>query len=121
MPKCVAKAWKNSRTSSVSKLPILARVNFVRKTRKGRPGKIDRDAGQSLVHRQMHVGEAADAARIAQRLAQSLAKRDAGVFDRVVRIDMQVAFSRNLDVDERMACELLQHMVEKADPRRNFG
>src|SRR5690606_7985808 len=37
MPAFMAKAWNHSRTSSVSKVPILSRAKAVRKTRKGRP------------------------------------------------------------------------------------
>ena len=36
-------------------------------------------------------------------------------------IDMEIALGGDVDVDQRMARELLQHMVEKADAGRDFG
>ena len=55
-----------------------------------------RDPGQRLVHRQMHVGIAGDAAHVAERLLDGLAERDADILGGVVVVDMQVA--RGLDV-----------------------
>src|SRR5690606_31614697 len=57
----------------------------------GPAAEIERGAGQGLVHRE---GEAVarDAALVAQRLAQCLPQRDAGILDGVVLVDVQVAF-----------------------------
>src|SRR5579863_4563034 len=87
---------------------------------KGPAGEIDRNASQRLVHRQQHIGEASDAAHVAERLPQRLAERDAGVFDGVMRIDMQIALAGNLHVDQRMPRELLKHVIEKADAGCNL-
>ena len=47
-------------------------------------------------------------------LYEGLTYRDAGVFDGVVVIDMQIALGAHGDVHQRMAGQLFQHMVEKA-------
>ena len=106
IPPCVAKPWKNSRTSSVSKLPIFCAGRVISHTRD--------DAGDRLVQRDPSVGEAPDAALVAQRLRQRPAQRDAGILDRVVIVDVTVAGGAHGHVDQRVAGQLIQHVVEKA-------
>ncbi len=103
----------------MSNSPILAACKHRPEDEIGAAGKVDRDARQRLVHRLERIGEAGDAAGIAQRLADRLAERDAGVLDRVMRVDMQVALGRDVDVDQRMPRDLVQHMIEEADAGRN--
>jgi hypothetical protein len=76
---------------------------------------VDRRARASLVHREVDGGVAADAAALAQRLPDRLAEGDADILDRVVEIDMRVPGRAHGHVDQRMAGELLQHMIEEAD------
>ena len=59
---------------------------------------------------------AADAALVAQRLGQRLPKGDAAILDRVVVVDVQIALGAHGDVDQRVARQLVQHVVEEADP-----
>ncbi|CDX17810.1 hypothetical protein MPLA_1170034 [Mesorhizobium sp. ORS 3359] len=87
----------------------------------GPAGNIDRRAGQRLVHGKVDRGVAHDAAPLAQSLAQRLADGDAGVLDRVVVVDMQVALSLDRHVDQRMSRQLVEHMVEETDAGRNVG
>ena len=61
---------------------------------------------------------AADAPLVAKRLSKRLAKRDAHILDRVMVVDMRVAGAADRHVDQRMACQLIQHVIEKADPGR---
>ena len=77
--------------------------------------------GQRLVHRQVDIGVAGDALLVAERLQERLADRDAGVLGRVVLVDMEVAGDRDLEVEEGMAREKLQHVVEEADAGRDRG
>ncbi len=77
MPAFIAKAWKNSRTSSVSKVPIFCATNSVRNTRKRPARDIDGDARQRLVHRQIERGIAGNACLVAERLPDGLAQCDA--------------------------------------------
>ena len=46
---------------------------------------------ERLVHGQQERAVAADAALVAERLAQRLAEREADVLDRVVPVDVEVA------------------------------
>ena len=80
---------------------------------------VDRRPRKRLVHRQHGVGIAGDAGALAQRLTKRLAEGDAGVLDRMVVVDMQVALRRDVHVDKRVACELVEHVVEEADAGRD--
>jgi hypothetical protein len=83
------------------------------------PRDVERDAHQRLVHRRIGGAVAADPALVAERLAERLAERDRAVLGGVVLVDVQVALHFQPDVDQRMAAELLDHVVEEADPGRN--
>ena len=54
-------------------------------------------------------------------LAKRLAERDADILDRMVVVDMQVARGADLQVDQRMARDLVEHMIEKADAGLDIG
>jgi hypothetical protein len=57
-------------------------------------------------------------------LLDSQAQHDAGVLDRVVHVDMQVALGLDLQVEAAVAREALQHMVVETDAggdRRGAG
>ncbi len=58
---------------------------------------------------------AADAGAVAQRLGEALAQHDAGILGGVVIVDVQVALGAQGDVDQAVAAQLLQHVVEEAD------
>jgi len=65
--------------------------------------------------------ETANADPFAKRKGYGLADNDAGILGRVVIIDMQIALGLDLQIHQRMATELVQHMVEKTDTRCDFG
>ncbi len=69
-------------------------------------------AGQRLVHRQ---GEAvaANAALVAQRLAQRLAQCEPGVFDGVVLVNVQVTLGLDVQREATMLADLFKHVVEE--------
>ena len=56
---------------------------------------------------------------VAERLGNRLADDDAGIFGGVVEIDVQIALGLERDVDQRVAGQLLQHVIEKADAGRD--
>ncbi len=56
---------------------------------------------------------------VAERLGHRLAEHDAGILGGVVLVDMQVALGLQRDVDQRVPRELLDHVVEEADPGRD--
>ncbi|GIW08344.1 MAG: hypothetical protein KatS3mg060_3149 [Dehalococcoidia bacterium] len=58
---------------------------------------------------------------IADGLQQRLAEDNGHVFDRVMLVDMQVARGMDGEVESAVACEVCQHMIEKADARRDIG
>ena len=58
---------------------------------------------------------AADAALVAEGLRERAAEGDADVLDGVVVVDVEVAGGAGREVDERVAGELVEHVVEEAD------
>ena len=81
----------------------------------GPAGEVDDDARQRLVERHIGVTVAAQAGLVADRLGHRLAERDADVFHRVVAVDVQVALGVDLEVDQSVARDLVEHVVEEAD------
>ena len=85
----------------------------------GAPGHVDDGLHQRLVERHGGVAEAADAALVAERLAQRLAEHDRGVLDRVVGVDVGVALGLDGQVDQRVPGERGEHVVVEADAGRD--
>ena len=79
-------------------------------------GQIDDHARQGLVERHVGVAVAADALLVASRLGKGLAEGDADVLDRVVRVDVQIALGADVEVDQAMARDLVEHVLEKRNP-----
>src|SRR5699024_8533612 len=46
---------------------------------------------------------------------QCLAERDADILDRVMGVDMQVAAGLYIEIDQAVAGDLFEHVIEKAD------
>ncbi len=113
----IANAVKNSRTSSVSKLPIFGAAKSTFQTRNGRPDRSSaaRTSASSIGSR--HDAIAPDAALVAQRLVQRLAQHDADILDRVMVVDVQVALGMHRQVENRVARQLVQHVIEEPDAR----
>ena len=82
------------------------------------PGKIDDDARQCLVERNICMAETPNAGLVAERLLDRLSERDADVLDRVVRVDVQVALRPNVEVDQTVASHLIEHVIKKRHARR---
>ena len=77
--------------------------------------EVYRGPAKCLVHRQIGMAKACNAAKIAQGLGDRLAKDNTCILDRMVHINMQVPNNFDIQVDRRMFGETLQHMIEKAD------
>jgi hypothetical protein len=56
---------------------------------------------------------ATQAALVAQRARQGLAQRDADILNRVVGIDVQVTTGSDVEVDQPVARDLLEHVVKE--------
>ena len=96
------------------------RAKFCLENKPRPPRNIERTARQRFIHRRIGMAIARNALFIAQRLQHSLANGNARIFSGVVLVDMQIADCFDLQVNQRMARELLQHMVQKANARRDL-
>ncbi|OPZ80151.1 MAG: hypothetical protein BWY76_03442 [bacterium ADurb.Bin429] len=79
------------------------------------PAQIHRHFAERLVHRQQREPVTPDAAPFAERLIQAGAEHQTHVFDRVMIIHMHIPGSLHLQINERVAREEFQHVVEKPD------
>ncbi len=77
--------------------------------------QVDDDARQRLVQRHVGMAVAAHAALVAECLVERLSERDADIFDRVMRVDVQVAVGLDHQVDQAVARHLIEHVVEERD------
>jgi len=57
--------------------------------------------------------EAAHARLVADGARAGLAERDADVFDRVVRVDVQVTLGVDLEIEHAVARDLVEHVLEE--------
>src|SRR5438105_15216052 len=79
----------------------------------GASGEIDHDPRQRLIQRHISMAVTPYAFLVAHRLGYRLSERDADIFHRVMRIDVQVAPGLDFQVDQAMPRNLVQHMVEE--------
>ena len=79
----------------------------------------DRSA-KGFVEWHRSLTEAADTAAIAKCLFEGAAEDDANILHGVVVIDMQVAGSLDLEIEEAVTGEALEHMVKKRDAGADF-
>ncbi len=63
----------------------------------------------------------ADAALVAQRKRESLAKRDAAIFDGVMRVHFEVAFALEPQIHRCVLRKEREHVVEERNAGFNFG
>ena len=89
-----AKPSKKSVTSSVWRSPTRGDVDKGFDGVGGAAGEVDGGDGEGLVHGHDEVAGAEDAALVAEGLhSEGLAESDAGVFDGVVLVDVEVALN----------------------------
>lgn len=93
--------------------PRHAKRYFPHKIRTAR--NIERAASQGFIHRRISRAITGNAALIAQSLQHRLADGDTGIFGGMMLVDVQIADRLHLQIDERVARQLLQHMVQKAN------
>ena len=60
-----------------------------------------------------------DPAPVAERVGHCLPEGQRRILDRVMLVDVEIALHVHADVDQRMARQLFDHMVEKADSGRH--
>ena len=84
-------------------------------------GKIHGTTGQGLVHRQNEEAVATNTRLVTQGFLDGGAQDNAHVLDGVVVINLRITVGLNLEVDEGVAAEERQHVVEEGDAGRDFG
>ena len=84
------------------------------------PTKVKSHTGQTVVHRKA-IAIALDAALLAKGLSKAFAEGERGVFYRMVLIYMQVSPYVNLQVGLAVPANLLQHVVEETETRRDVA
>ena len=83
----------------------------------GPAGAIQGHLDQSLIQGRYEMAEAMDAAAVAQGLGQGLADGDAHVLVAVVVINVGVARGTDLQIQQPVAGELVQHVIQKGHAR----
>src|SRR5271168_1814546 len=61
------------------------------------------------------MAEAPDSRLVTDRLGNCLAECDADVFDGVVGVNLKIAASLDIEVDQPMTADLVEHVVKKRD------
>ena len=97
------------------KCPDLFRWNLRLQAQAAAAGQVHCAEDERFVHGQDAAAVAADAALVAQRLAQRLAQDDADVLDAVVVVDLGVAGASQGQIKAAVLGKEGQHMVQKAD------
>ena len=72
---------------------------------------------ERLVHGHGDVAEATDAALVAERLRERLPHDDASVLHRMMAVHLKVALAANLQIEQAVAPERGEHVIEKPDAR----
>ena len=75
--------------------------------------KVERHRGQNFVHRQRSPSVASDAGAVAERLFKRAAEHETDVFDRVVRIDFDVALRDNRQIKYAVPRKRIEHVRQK--------
>ena len=87
----------------------------------GPAGEVEDHAGQRLVEGHAGVSVAENPALVPERFRDRLTEHDAGVLHGVVRVDFEVALRPYLQIDEPVARDLVEHVVEEGHPGGDVG
>jgi hypothetical protein len=85
------------------------------------PGKIHYDSAQSFVEWDVRVSVAPYAALVTERFRHRLTKRNTNILDCMMRINVQITLGLYRQVDQPMACNLIQHVLEERQARFELG
>ena len=77
------------------------------------PGAVECHLHQSLIQRCHEMAEAMDTAPIAKRLRQGLANGDPHILIGVVVVDVGIPHRIDLQVDQAMAADLMEHVIQE--------
>jgi hypothetical protein len=84
-------------------------------------GKVDDHTAECFVQRHIGMAVTQGSPFIAHGTGQRLPQGDAHIFDCMVAVNVQVAAAFHAQVDQAVACNLLQHVIEEADTGIEFG
>ena len=87
--------------------------NLEAKAQVGPAGAIEGHLHQGLIQGRHKVAKAVDAAPVGEGLGEGLANGDAHVFVGVVVVDVGVALGADLQIQEPVAGDLVEHVVEE--------
>ncbi len=87
----------------------------------GTTGEVDHHARQGFVQRHIGVAVTGHALLVADGLGERLAEGDADVFDGVVVVDMQVALALDVQVDQAVTGNLVEHVLEERHANIKLG
>src|SRR5205814_22740 len=97
------------------KITDVATFEFDVEDERGAPGEINGDLRQSFIHRDDGPAIAVDAALVADGLFDRLTQHDADIFDGVMRIDVKVPLGLDGEIDQAVARQQVEHVIEEAD------
>src|SRR5581483_2344900 len=115
-PCCTSEALEEIRDQLRLQVAHQARANLGFDYRGRAAAEVHSDDSKCLVHGHDEVACAHDPTAVPQRAIKCLTKRDAGVFYRVVLVDIQITGCGQVQVETPMPRKQFQHVVEKADP-----
>jgi hypothetical protein len=87
----------------------------------GATGKIDHHTRQRFIERHIGMAVTANTFFIAHRLRKRLPQCDANIFYCVVIIDMHIALRSHIEINQAVARNLVQHMLQKWHWRFKVG
>jgi hypothetical protein len=83
----------------------------------GAASEIDRCSGESFIHGHQEIAGTQNAFLISQRLIYGFSEGNAGVFDGVMLIHVEIADGAQVQVECAMARDKVQHVVKKTNAR----
>jgi hypothetical protein len=83
--------------------------------------QIDNRPRERFVHRHISRSEADDPTLVTKRFRESLSKCQCDIFDRVMRVYVEVTGACHFEIKKSVAGKQVEHVIEKADARSDLG
>ena len=114
-------ARRNSSTSSKPNCPIGGQVFRCLIMEVGSAAQIDRNSNESFIHWQEGPAVTSDPGFITERLSETFAENDAGIFDAVMIVHLQISADIDLEIEQAVLAEESEHMIEERDAGLDGG
>ena len=82
--------------------------------------EVDDGAAEGFIHGDVSAAVADEAAFFSEGLGEALSEDDAGIFDGVMEIDVDIALGGDLEIEEAVTGEEGEHVVEEGDAGGDF-